>query len=142
VNTGTATRGGEFFVQIISTVTNVATEAWAYRDAFEHLLNDTSALVTICTGVVPLLRHLFHAYRQETGQQQHAAPPAPPITITLEIDGAPVSIKTHDVAQAEAVLEIAQRFYHNHPEVARKASAHSKVKVKGSIAGRPPRQRR
>lgn len=140
VETGASARGGEFLVEVITTVTTIAADAWAYKDAFEHVLNDAGSLVTICTGVVPLLQRLFQSHKQRTGQ--HTGTPLQPMKITLEIDGAPVTIEANDVEQAEAALKVAQYFYRSHPAVAKKVNSQSKVKVKGSLPSQPQRKRR
>jgi hypothetical protein len=140
VETGAGARGGEFLVQVITTVTTIAADAWAYKDAFEHVLNDAGSLVTICTGVTPLLQRLFQSHKQRAGQ--YIGTTLQPLKITLEIDGAPVTIEANDVEQAEAALKVAQRFYRSHPDVAKKVTPQSNVKVKGSLPGQPQRKRR
>ncbi|HEY7419899.1 MAG TPA: hypothetical protein VH593_32275 [Ktedonobacteraceae bacterium] len=112
-------RGGAFLTQFITFVTNAAVAAWVYRDT---VLADASGLVTVCMGVVPVLRRLFQSHKQHA-KQADVVPR--PLKITVEIDGAAITIEAADVKDAKAALKLAQRFLKQHPTVARKATTHS-----------------
>jgi hypothetical protein len=127
-------RGGDFLVQVVTTlqaeISHLAGEAWAHKD---ELLSDSSSLVTICTPIAALLHFVLLRHRRRSQQ---------PIKLSMEIDGAPVTIEAADIEQAEAGLQLAQRFSQHHPGVAKKVIPQSKVKIKGSIAPQPRRRRK
>src|SRR6266567_2801300 len=66
----TGQRGGEFLVQFVTYITTTAVylagEAWAHKETFERVMNDASTLVTICTGIVPLLRSVVQSHRKRS----------------------------------------------------------------------------
>ena len=143
----TGQRGGGPLVEVITTATTIATSdwamAWANREVVEHIMNDTSALVTVCGGVVSVLHRLIQAHRKRMKQAHPTSPQPPsPIKITVEIDGAPVTLETVDVEQAEAVMKMVQQFQTHHPAVAAKTTAKSKVKVTATVPKKPQRKRR
>ena len=133
----TGQRGGEILVEVITTLTTIAAHAWAHKETFERVINDTGALVTVCGGIVPIAKTLLQAFGKRTASSSNA-----PIKMTLEIDGAPISVEAADLEQAEAALTLAQKFYASHPASAQKVTAASKVKLKGCVPKVPQRKRR
>jgi hypothetical protein len=90
-----------------------AVEAWTHVDAI-------AALCAIFETTKPLLLRVFKA------QEKH------PIKISVEIDGAPVSVEAADLEEAEAALKLAKRFHAAHP--AMKVTAQSQVKAKVRVS--------
>jgi hypothetical protein len=134
---GAASRGGEFLAGLVTFVATTAVSAWVHRDA---VLADAGALVEICTGVVPVLRWLLRSHKQHA-EQINTTPPPP--KITLEIDGAVITVEAADIEDAEAAaFKLAQRFLKQHPTVARKATTHSKVKAQAKLPPQPRLKRR
>lgn len=129
----TGRRGGNFLVEIVAPV---LIAVWANKDV---ILADSSALVTIFTPVVLIAQHLFDAYKQQMGKD---AEQQSRIKITIEIDGAPISVEAPDLATADAALKLAHRYQAQHPAVAAKVTPQSMVKVAGSIPKEQPRRRR
>jgi len=125
----TGQRGGGFLVNVLAT-------AWAQKDL---ILADGSALITIFTPVVSLAKRLHEAHEQRAGKD---AAQQSPIKITVEIDGASISIEAPDLENAEGAIKLAQRFQTQHPAVASQMTNQSKAKLKAGVSKRPPRKRR
>ena len=128
----TGQRGG-FLVDV---VIPLLAAAWAQRDA---ILADGSALVTIFTPVVLIARHLQKAHKRQMGKD---IAQQPSIKISVEIDGASISIEVPNLETAEAAMKLARRFQTKHPAVASKVTSQSKTKLKGNIPKKPPHRRR
>jgi hypothetical protein len=131
----TGQRGG-FLVDVITTLTPIATEAWANKDI---ILADTSALVTILSAAIPLARYVRKAYEKRVGKdiaQQK------PIKITLDIDGTPIPIEVPDIESAEGIMKLAQRIQTSHSDVATKVISQTQIKVRGSVPKSLSRKRR
>ncbi len=136
----TGQRGGVTPIEVYTAVTNAATYAWAHKDVIEETMNDTSALITIFTGIIPLVKHVLKANEQRALKEQI---PPQPIKIATIIDGVSIVVEAPDLEQAEeAVLLLARRFQLQHPTVAAKVTPKSKVKVKGNVPKRQARRRR
>ncbi len=125
----TGTRGGGFLVTVLAT-------AWAQKDL---ILADGSALITIFTPVVSLAKRLHEAHERRAGKD---AAQQSPIKITVEIDGASISIEAPDLENAEGAIKLAQRFQTQHPAIASQVTSQSNAKLKASVSRRPPRKRR
>lgn len=132
----TGTRGAPT-VELITTVTQAATYAWDHRAVAEEIINNLGALVTIFGGVIPPIKHLFQSHRQRASKE---ALPQSPIKITIDIDGSPISVEAPDVEQAEAALQLAQRYHNSYPN--KKVTSKSKIAVKASVPARKSRPRR
>ncbi len=130
---------GGFLVEVVTTVTQLAVMAWDHRAVAEEVIAELSSLVTIFGAIVPALKQVFHAHEQQVGKQESTNHP---VTIALEIDGAPLLVTAPDVEQAETALKLAQRFRTTHPTVARQVTTRSKVKGRGRVPARKRRPRR
>ena len=135
----TGERSGAAPIEVVTTLTNAATYVWAHKEVIEETMNDLSALVTIFGSVIPVIKHVFKADKQQTIKNQI---PSQPIKIVTIIDGTPISVEAPDLEQAEAALIVAQRFRTQHPTVASKVTLKSKVKVKGNVSKRQAHRRR
>lgn len=135
----TGTRGGHFIIEVVDAVTQVASYVWANRAPIEEALNDIGALVTIMSGVIPLVRRVSHAHETQVGKDEAAIRP---IKISVVIDGASIEVEAQDVAQADAALVVAQKYATAHPQIARQVSVKSKTTVRGRIQGKPRRRRK
>jgi len=129
----TGTRGGDFLVGILIPM---LVTAWTQKDT---ILADGSALITIFTPVVSFAKRLHEAHERRVGKD---AAQQSPIKITVEIDGASISIEAPDLENAEGAIKLAQRFQTQHPAVASKVTNRSSAKLKASVSKRPPRKRR
>jgi hypothetical protein len=133
----TGTRGVPT-VELITTITQAAIYAWDHHAVAEEVINDLSALITLFGGVIPVVKRLFQSHRQRSSKESL---PQSPIKITVEIDGAPVSIEAPDVEQAtEAALQLAQKFHNSHPN--KKVTTKSNVIVKANVPKRKSHPRR
>lgn len=132
-------RGGDFVVQVLALLEAVPADVWAQRALVERVMTDAGTLVTICVGVVPLLRQLLRVHKQQEAKQHMNQQP---LKMTLEIDGHPVSVEAQDVEEAEAAFKLAKRIYEQQPDVAKRVTPRSSVKVKGTLPAQPQRKRR
>ncbi len=138
----TGLRSGDFLVQVITTMTSAAMSAWTHKDVVEEVMNDLSALVTIFgSGVIPVAIHVMHTLEKRVSKDIDNAP-SQPIKITVEIEGKPIIVEAHDLAQAEAALNLAQRFHNNYPTIAAKVTSQSKTKIKASVPKKKQTSRR
>jgi hypothetical protein len=135
----TGQRGGPFLVEVVTTISQVATQVWDNRATIEEVINDTGALITIFSFVIPIIRRLFHTHEQQIGKDESQAHP---ITIIVEVDGARIAVAAPDVTQADAALAAAQRFATAHPRVASQVTPKSKVIMQGRIPQRHRRRRK
>src|SRR6266700_8264379 len=65
-------RGGDILVEVITTLTTLATTGWSNKESFARILNDTGALVTVCAGIVPVAKTLLHTFKKRTAHTDHA----------------------------------------------------------------------
>ena len=138
-STPTGQRGGDVLVTIVTTLTTIAASAWANKEIFERVITDAGGLVTVCSGIIPIAEKLQHVFKKRTATASNTSAP---LKITVEIDGAPVTVEAADLEQAEAALTLAQRFYSSHPTVATQVTTHSKVKLKANVPKSQQRKRR
>jgi hypothetical protein len=132
-------RGADVLVNVITTLTNIATNVWANKETLERVLTDAGGLVTVCGGIAPIAKTLLHALQKRTATTHNVQEA---IKITLEIDGAPVTVEAADLEQAEAALTLAQQFHSSHPTVATQVTTRSKVKLKASVPKTQQRKRK
>ena len=132
-------RGGDFVVQVLTTLATVPVEVWTHKELVERVMTDAGTLVTVCVGVVPLVRRVFQAHKR---QEEKRPVVLQPIKMTLEIAGQQVTVEAQDVEGAEAGIKVAARFYGQHTDAAKKVTARSSVKVKGAVPAQPQRKRR
>lgn len=128
---------GSIIVDVVTTLTTVVTNAWT-SGSLERALNDASAVVTLCGGIVPVARLLLHTFQKRVSTSTAREP----VKITVEIDGVPITVEAADLEQAEAALKLAQRFQSQHPTTAKNVNTHSKVQLKASLPSVPRRKRR
>ncbi len=131
----TGQRGGDILVTLVT----IATNAWANKEIFERVITDTGGLVMVCGGIIPIVEKLQHVFKKRIATTSNAQEP---LKITVEIDGAPITVEAADLEQAEAALKLAQRFHSSHPAVATQVTAQSKVKVKARVPKSQQRKRR
>jgi hypothetical protein len=135
----TGERGGDFLVQVLTFLEALPADVWTHKTVIERVMTDAGTLVGICTGVVPLIRRVFQAHKQQEAKK-HGVHQA--FKMTLEIDGHAITLEAQDVEGAEAGLKTAARFYEQHPDAAKKITPRSHVKVKGKLPAQPQRKRR
>lgn len=135
----TGQRGADILVDVITTLTNIGSNVWANKETFERLLTDAGGLVTVCGGIVPVAKTLLRVFKKRAANSSIAQEP---LKITVEIDGAPVTVEATDLEHAEAALTLAKRFHSSHPAVAIQVTPHSKVKLKASVPKTQQRKRR
>jgi hypothetical protein len=135
----TGERGGDFLVQVLTFLGAVPVDVWTHGALIERVMTDAGTLVGICAGVVPLIRRVFQAHERQKDKKRVVLQP---IKMTLEIDGHQVTVEAQDVEGADAGLKAAARFYERYPDVAKKVTPRSSVKVKGKIPAQPQRKRR
>ena len=135
----TGQRGGPFIVEVVQAVEQAAVQVWSNRAAIEEGLNDLSALVTIFSAALPIIKRLCHAHEQQVGKDESLAHP---VKISIEIDGARLAVEAADLAQAAAALTLAQQFHTAHPKEAAKINPKSQVKVQARVPHKPRRRRK
>lgn len=134
-----AQRSGDILVEVVTTLSTIASNTWANKAIIERVITDAGGLVTVCAGIIPIAKTLSQAFKQraaDTGKIQE------PVKITIEIDGAPITIEAAGLEQAEAALKLAQRFHSAHTMVAKSVTPLSKVKIKANMPKAPRRKRR
>ncbi len=128
---------GEILFQVIVWLENIPTEVWMHRDVADLL----SALCSIFGTIIPAAKHLLASYQHRTSRNyEHVSP----IKISVEIDGAAISVEAPDLEQAETAMKLAQHFYDKHPTITQKVVHQNQVnvKLKANIPRNPPRKRR
>ena len=129
---------GGFLVEVVTTVTQLATIAWDNRAVAGEVIADLSGLVTIFAAVLPKLKQMLHAHEQRVGKEESTSNP---MKIVIEIDGVPFNIKPSDVTQDNAASKLTLQFRSAHPTVAPQVTTKSKVKVQGRVPTRKRRRR-
>ncbi len=135
----TGQRGGDVLVNVVTTLTTIATNAWANKESIERVVTDASGLVTVCGGIASVGKMLLQVFKKRattTGNTQE------PVKISVEIDGAPMTVEAADLEQGEAALKLALQFYASHPTIATHVTTHSKAKLRASLPKAPRRKRR
>ncbi len=136
----TGQKGGEsFFVEFAIAAQQIATALWNNHAAIAEGIADLSGLLTIFTAILPVLKRVQQAHRKQMGAEESAARP---INMTVEIDGASVTIETSDLAQADAALQLALKYRAAHPVTASRVTTKSKIKVRGRVSARKRRSHR
>ncbi len=130
----TGQRGG-FLVEVITLLENLPGDIWSHKDVLDVL----SALCTIFGTIIPIAKHMLQRDQKRVANDKTQKLP---IKITIEIDGAPISIEAHDLEAAESAMKLAKHFQASHPTITEKVTPHSKVKIKGSIPKSQPHPRR
>ena len=131
----TGTRGSPL-VEIITALSQILSTAWANKEA---IIADVSGLVAIITAATAVVGKARQAYEKRVGKdtaQQY------PISFTLDINGKLVPFAVSDTAQAEEIVQMAQRLQASHPALKNVDPSRSKTGVKASIPKQPPRKRR
>ena len=128
-----------FLVDFVITIQQITTTIWTNHAAIAEGVADLSGLVTIFGGILPMLKHMQHAHKKHFGNKESVAPP---IKMTVEVDGALLVIEASEIAQADAALKLALKHFSMHPAVATQATTKSKLKVRGQVPTRKRRVRR
>ena len=123
-----------FAVHMLMELTNVATYIWEQRAAIEQGMEYTSTTISVCTGIVSLLKRLKDVQKKQP-EGEHQA-----ITFVVEVDGKKVTVQAADVEDAEAAIKLAQRLLTTTP-AGKQITSKSKVKVNGRVSN-PSRKRR
>jgi hypothetical protein len=134
----TGQKGG-FLVEVVMTVTQLATIAWDNRAVAGEVIADLSGLVTIFAAVLPKLKQMLHAHEQRMGKEESVNNP---MKIVIEIDGVPFNIEPSVVKQDDAASKLTLQFHSAHPLVAPQVTTKSKVKVQGRVPMRKRRRHR
>jgi hypothetical protein len=108
----TGQQGGGFLVEIVTGVSQLATAAWDHRTVLEEVLNDSSTLLTLSSSIFAIITRVKHAYEQRVG---HAESVANPLKITIQLNGASITIEAANVAQVqEMVTKLVQQSRNTH----------------------------
>ncbi len=108
----TGQRGGEVILQLVNQgLQIIETDVMAQQAAIGVLAN----LCTIIATLLPPVQHLFHIHQHPVTKPQAAA--EAPLTITLTIDGASLTLTSADVAGDQRAMQLAERFLREHPSV-------------------------
>ena len=127
----TGEQGGDFLVQL-------ATTAWDHRALIEEVLNDSSTLATLSSSIFTIITHVKHAYERRVG---HAEAVASPLKITIQLNGAPITIESTNVAQVQETLtKLVQQLQNTHTGTP--VSSAKTLKVQPKIPKKRPRRRK
>jgi hypothetical protein len=127
--TYTSARGGDLFALVMQMA--------------QTIQDNKEFLQTLFTLATPIATYLLKRQQTET-EPSSKKPQRPekqdkPVKVTIEIDGASLTIEAADTANA---LGLAERFQTLYPTVASRVSSNSKVKVVGHVPARQRRSRR
>lgn len=123
-----------FAVHVLMELTNAATYIWEQRAAIEQGLQYTGTTISVCTGIISLLKRLKDVQKKQP-EGGHQA-----ITFVVEVDGKKVTVQAADVEDAEAAIKLAQRLLTTAP-AGKQITSKSKVKISGRVSN-PSRKRR
>ncbi|MBV9691683.1 MAG: hypothetical protein JO202_18455 [Ktedonobacteraceae bacterium] len=124
----TGQQGGDFLVQL-------ATAAWDHRTIIEEVLNDSSALLTLSGFIFTIITHVKHAYERRVG---HAEAVASPLKITIQHNGASITIESTNVAQVQETLtKLVQQLQNTH--IGTQVSSANPLKIQPRIPKKRPR---
>ncbi|GHO88833.1 hypothetical protein [Dictyobacter formicarum] len=116
-----------FVVHVLMELTNAATYLWEQRAAIEQGLEYTGTTISVCTGIISLLKQLKDTQKkQPEGESQG-------ITFVVEVDGKKVTVQAPEVEDAEAALKLAQRLLSTAP-AGQQITSRSKIKVSGRVS--------
>ena len=127
----TGRRGGGFLVDVVYPA---LTTLWTQK---EVILADLSALVTILTPVVGVVQHLRTAHEQRVGKEaarQH------PLKITVEIDGATISLESFNQEDDVRAEQLARQLLAAHPHL--QLTPQTRPKVTSRVPKAQQRKRR
>src|SRR5450755_1280767 len=65
-------RGADVLVDVVATLTNIATNVWANKEIFERVLTDAGGLVTVCGGIAPIAKTLLRVLHKRTATMHNA----------------------------------------------------------------------
>jgi hypothetical protein len=126
-------RGGLLllFQLVIQGIQAIDTALLAQKDTIDALVG----LCTLFAATRAAILLLFKTHqRQSPPEQQHT------LTVKMTIDDAAIEITSHDVADDQRVMELAERFHEQHPHV--KPTSKSKITVQAGVPKRRSRARR
>lgn len=128
-----------FFVELGIAAQQLATALWNNHATITDGITDLSDLVNIFAAITSVLKWVQQAHAKRVGKVENATRP---IKMTVDIDGASVEIEASDLAQVDAVLQLARQYRAAHPTTATRATTKSKITVRGQIPARKRRPRR
>lgn len=130
-------RKGGFLVQFVVTSVQFAQFAQLIVAQHAEIIADLSGLVTIFSGVLPILQKMSHAHRKHTSKEESERNT---LKIEVEIDGGSIRIEAPDLIQAEGALKLAQKFHSAHPGI--KPTPQSTITVRSQVPARKRPRRR
>ncbi|GLV55457.1 hypothetical protein KDH_23010 [Dictyobacter sp. S3.2.2.5] len=116
-----------FVVHVLMELTTAATYLWDQRAAVEDGVQFASTTVSICTGIVSLLKHLKDARKKQPDGDSQG------ITFTVEVDGKKVTVQASELEDAEAAVKLVRRLLEP-PPAGKQITTKSKVKVRGRVS--------
>lgn len=131
--------GGSFLVELVTTVQNISMAVWNNHVAIAEDIADLSGLVTIFGSMQAVAKWVQQAHEKLVGKQESTAHP---IRIVVGVEEAPLVIEVADLKQADAVLQLVQKFRAKYPVAAAQVTKKSKAKVQVQMPARKRRPRR
>ena len=129
----TGQQGGDFLVEVVTTVGQLAGVVWDHRAVIEEVFNDASTLATVATFIYTVVTHVKRNYERRVGHDESVARP---IKITLELEGASLPLDPPNPEQVQAVLSaLLEQYKRAHAPT--HASRTKKLKIRHAI----PRKR-
>jgi len=114
----------------------------ALFDLVQQLAQNVQAnqsFLTVLFGLATPIANYLLKERDRRAEKEKTQTPSQPITATIVVDGASITVETTDMASA---VKLADRFRATHPQVAAKVTSQSKVKVICSVPPKSKRRRR
>ncbi|GCE08227.1 hypothetical protein [Dictyobacter aurantiacus] len=119
-----------FIVHVLIELTSAATYLWDQRAAIEEGVQFAGTTISVCTGIVSLLKHLKEVQKKQPDGDAQG------IAFTVEVDGKKVTVQASELEDAEAAVKLARRLLETAP-AGKQITSKSKAKVHGRVSQAP-----
>nr|BBH92093.1 hypothetical protein KTA_02920 [Thermogemmatispora argillosa] len=139
----TGQKGADLVTEAWLLVRQVAGAVWQHHAAIAEGLADLSALVTLFEKLLPVLKRLRERHARLVGPQ---ASQEQPLSWTIELGEARLTLEAPDLDQVQAALQLARRIQNalagSRSGSGTPAKLPNKVRVRGTVPPRRKRKRR
>lgn len=97
----TGQQGGDFLVEIVTAIGQLASSAWNHRTIIEEVMNDSSTLVALASFICTIIKKVKQSYEKHVGHEESVAKP---ISLTFELDGASLTVESLNPALVKDLL--------------------------------------
>jgi hypothetical protein len=131
----TGQQGGGFLVEILTAVGQLATTAWDQRAILEEVLNDSSRLLALSASIFAIIASVKRIYKWRA---RHTEDVANPLKITIQLNGASITIEATNLAQVQETLtKLVQQLQNTHTGT--QVSSATTLKIQPRIPKKRPR---